>query len=337
MKSFEASGRTVEEAISAGLSENGLSIGDVSVEILEEGSKGLFGLFGSRNAKVRLTLNDNETHADTMDLFRDSLREKPAPRPREEAARPQPAPAPRAPQVERKPKPAREPQAPREPKPVKEQQAPREPQPKKEQPASEAKPPRAKRQRERKQGGEAPLPAVDIVREVRILTPVEQPDATSPAGIAQQFLVQLTGLMGLAITVSVSLDPEGHVFATLDGDPQGILIGRRGETLDALQYLTSLRVNKGQENYVRVTIDSEGYRQKREEALIRLANRMANRARKTGRRVSMDPMNPYERRIFHSALQSTPGIATHSEGEEPNRHVVITPVKEDGEEAGAES
>ena len=140
--------------------------------------------------------------------------------------------------------------------------------------------------------------------------------------------------MGLSITVSLAVDGEGNVFATLDGDPQGILIGRRGETLDALQYLTSLNINKGREEYIRVTIDSEGYRQKREEALVRLANRMANRARKTGRRVSMEPMNPYERRIFHSALQTTPGIATHSEGEEPNRHIVITPVKD--EAAGEE-
>jgi len=91
-------------------------------------------------------------------------------------------------------------------------------------------------------------------------------------------------------------------------------------------------VNRGREEYIRVTLDSEGYRKKREEALIRLANRMANRAKKTGRSVSMEPMNPYERRIFHSALQACPGISTHSEGEEPNRHVIITPSKKDGSE-----
>ena len=104
----------------------------------------------------------------------------------------------------------------------------------------------------------------------------------------------------------------------------GILIGRRGETLDALQYLTSLKVNRGQEGYTRVTLDTENYRAKREEALARLANRMANRAIKTGRKVSLEPMNPYERRILHSALQSNDQVDTHSEGEEPNRHVVIT-------------
>ena len=108
-----------------------------------------------------------------------------------------------------------------------------------------------------------------------------------------------------------------------------ILIGRRGETLDALQYLTSLWVNKDRDQYTRVTLDSEHYRAKREEALIRLENRMANRVQKTGRRVSMEAMNPYERRIMHSALQSNEAVYTHSEGEGLNRHVVISPRKAD--------
>ena len=312
MKSFEASGRTVEEAISAGLQENGLSIGDVNVEILEEGSKGLFGLFGSRDARVRLTLIEDESHADAMDVFKDSLATVKPQRQPEKAARP--------PQEERKPKPAK-PAAERTEKP-----APRSGE---KTPAPQKQQPRARKQRERKQSPrEEQAAPSNAARDTLALTPLEHPEPDSPAGIAQQFLCELTALMGLEIKVSMALDADGHVFATLEGDPQGILIGRRGETLDALQYLTSLKINKGREDYVRITIDSEGYRQKREEVLIRLANRMANRARKTGRRVSMDPMNPYERRIFHSALQSAPGIATHSEGEEPNRHIVITPVKD---------
>lgn len=312
MKSFEASGRTVEEAISAGLQENGLSIGDVNVEILEEGSKGLFGLFGSRDARVRLTLIEDESHADAMDVFKDSLATVKPRRQPEKAARP--------PQEERKPKPAK-PAAERTEKP-----APRSGE---KTPAPQKQQPRARKQRERKQSPrEEQAAPSNAARDTLALTPLEHPEPDSPAGIAQQFLCELTALMGLEIKVSMALDADGHVFATLEGDPQGILIGRRGETLDALQYLTSLKINKGREDYVRITIDSEGYRQKREEVLIRLANRMANRARKTGRRVSMDPMNPYERRIFHSALQSAPGIATHSEGEEPNRHIVITPVKD---------
>ena len=98
----------------------------------------------------------------------------------------------------------------------------------------------------------------------------------------------------------------------------------RGDTLDALQYLVSLQVNKNREGYMRVSLDTENYRAKREEALNRLAQRMAARARKTGRKVTLEPMNPYERRVLHSALQNNPYVTTHSEGEEPYRRVVIT-------------
>ena len=318
MKSFEASGRTVEDAISAGLSEHGLSIGDVSVEILEEGSKGHFGLFGSREARVRITLNEDEGQADTMDLFRDSLATGKAPKRKQE---------PREDAPPRQERPAREPQQKAAPRPKKEAR-----------PAAEAQPerapkaPRPRKPREKKPQQAPAAEPITYVREERQLSPVTEAAPGSPAYEAQAFMKELTTLMGLEIDIAVALDKDGHVFLTLDGDPQGILIGRRGETLDALQYLTSLKVNRGQEQYIRVTIDSEGYRQKREEALVRLANRMANRARKTGRRVAMEPMNPYERRIFHSALQAAPGIATHSEGEEPNRHIVITPVKNAGQE-----
>ena len=157
-----------------------------------------------------------------------------------------------------------------------------------------------------------------------MIVPAEQADRATAAGKAQEFLQELTKLMGVNVSVAVATDDEGNVKVNMEGDTLGILIGRRGETLDALQYLTSLQVNKGQNDYTRVTLDTENYRAKREEALIRLANRMANRAQKTGRKVAMEPMNPYERRILHSALQNNPNVSTHSEGEEPNRHVVIT-------------
>jgi len=115
----------------------------------------------------------------------------------------------------------------------------------------------------------------------------------------------------------------------INAEIMGLLIGRRGETLDAMQYLVSLVANKNrkEEGYLRVTLDTEGYRSRREETLKRLARKNATRVRQTGRPVSMEPMNPYERRILHSALQGFSGVTTHSEGEEPNRHVVITPAK----------
>ena len=156
------------------------------------------------------------------------------------------------------------------------------------------------------------------------MIPPDALDPESPAGIAKEFLAELTKLMGVDVAIDMGTDAEGNVYGYMQGDTLGILIGRRGETLDALQYLTSLKVNRGQDSYIRVTLDTENYRAKREDTLIRLANRMANRALRTGRKVSLEPMNPYERRIIHYALQQNDGVDTHSEGEEPNRHVVIT-------------
>ena len=118
-------------------------------------------------------------------------------------------------------------------------------------------------------------------------------------------------------------EEEDAVRINITGDSTGVLIGRRGETLDALQYLTSLVVNKQKEEYVRVVVDTENYRAKREETLVKLANRIAAKVAKTGKRVVLEPMNPYERRILHSTLQNNPKVETVSEGEEPYRKVVI--------------
>ena len=311
MKDYEVSARTIEEAISQGLEHLGVSISEVTVDVLEEGSKGLFGLFGSRPAKVRLTLKEDEPSQEDVarSLLADALKEeapKPAKQPKAEkpAEKQQEKPQAEEEKPEKAEKPAPKPRKPREPKEAKE---PKEPK------ASKA----AKAPKAPKEPKEPKEPPKEIV-------PAEQADRATAAGRAQEFLQELTRLMGVNVSVAVATDEEGNVRVNMDGDTLGILIGRRGETLDALQYLTSLQVNKGQSNYTRVTLDTEGYRAKREEALVRLANRMANRAQKTGRKVSMEPMNPYERRILHSALQDHPAVTTHSEGEEPNRHVVIT-------------
>lgn len=316
MKSQEVSAKTIEEAISLGLEQLGASISDVTVDILEEGSKGLFGLFGSRPAKVRLTLKEEEPEDSlARDIFAGTLEEKPAPKPVPKAA-PQPKP-------EKPAQPAVKPQAPKGPKPVLTEDAPKAEQPEPKQQEKAEKPaPKPRKPREPKAPRE-PKEAREV-KEPKEIVPAEQADRATAAGRAQEFLQQLTELMGVHVSVAVATDEEGNVRVNMDGDTLGILIGRRGETLDALQYLTSLLVNKGQNNYTRVTLDTEGYRAKREEALVRLANRMANRCQKTGRKVSLEPMNPYERRILHSALQDHPAVTTHSEGEEPNRHVVIT-------------
>ena len=129
--------------------------------------------------------------------------------------------------------------------------------------------------------------------------------------------------MGVSAKAESSEGEDGSIKMDISGDSTGVLIGRRGETLDALQYLTSLVVNKKKDEYVRVVVDTENYRQKREETLVKLANRIAAKVSKTGKRVVLEPMNPYERRVLHSTLQGHPKVETISEGEEPYRKVVI--------------
>lgn len=318
MSAYESTGKTVEEAVSEGLKKLGLSIGEVQVDILEEGSKGLFGLFGSKTARVRLTVKEEER---SETVFADSLSsydaERRAPKKAEKPAEPAkavpqaPREVPQAPKAERTPKPDK-PQKPARLKMDSVEQAPKaERGPKPERIEKPARAPKAEKPALSRMPSEPAVPA-------------EQRDPQSDEGKVQAFLQELTRLMGLEISVHVHTDEEGNIRVSMQGDTLGILIGRRGETLDALQYLTSLHINRGRQEYTRVTLDSEGYRAKREDALVRLANRMANRAQRTGRKVSLEPMNPYERRILHSALQGHEGISTHSEGEEPNRHVVIT-------------
>lgn len=153
--------------------------------------------------------------------------------------------------------------------------------------------------------------------------PAEPQTWSEAARMAVEFLSNTTRMMGVEVSIEVC-EGEDTLHVRMNGDTLGVLIGRRGETLDALQYLTSLYVNKGREGYLRVSLDSENYRAKREEALRKLAVRMAQRARKSGHRVVLEPMNPYERRILHSALQGNPYVQTHSEGEDPYRRVIIT-------------
>ena len=318
MSAYESTGKTVEEAVSEGLKKLGLSIGEVQVDILEEGSKGLFGLFGSKTARVRLTVKEEER---SETVFADSLSsydaERRAPKKAEKPAEPAkavpqaPREVPQAPKAERAPKPDK-PQRPARLNADSAEQAPKaERGPKPERIEKPARAPKAEKPLLSRMPSEPAVPA-------------EQRDPQSDEGKVQAFLQELTRLMGLEISVHVHTDEEGNIRVSMQGDTLGILIGRRGETLDALQYLTSLHIKRGRQEYTRVTLDSEGYRAKREDALVRLANRMANRAQRTGRKVSLEPMNPYERRILHSALQGHEGISTHSEGEEPNRHVVIT-------------
>lgn len=146
-----------------------------------------------------------------------------------------------------------------------------------------------------------------------------------PVGSAEKFLKDTFAAMGMEVQIDASYDEgEKELSVNMTGDDMGILIGKRGQTLDSLQYLVSLVVNKESEGYVRVKLDTENYRERRKETLETLAKNIAYKVKRTKRSVSLEPMNPYERRIIHSALQSDRYVVTRSEGEEPFRHVVIS-------------
>ena len=143
----------------------------------------------------------------------------------------------------------------------------------------------------------------------------------------EEFLTNVLKAMDMEVEIKTSIDEEGALCIEMNGDNMGILIGKRGQTLDSLQYLTNRVANKAQEGYVRVKLDTEDYRRRRKETLENLAKNIAHKVKRTRRSVSLEPMNPYERRIIHSALQGDRSVTTHSEGEEPYRRVVVTLVR----------
>jgi len=156
--------------------------------------------------------------------------------------------------------------------------------------------------------------------------------AQEPSNDAEKFLLGLFERMNMAVTIKSEMQ-DGILKLNLSGRGMGVLIGRRGETLDALQYLTSLVVNNGKSEYTKIMLDTENYRKKREDTLRRLAKRLAEKVQNSGKRVVLEPMNPYERRILHSTLQNYENVYTYSEGEDPFRSVVVA-LK--GDEPGAE-
>ena len=321
MRSIEASGKTVKDAIRNGLAELGCDSDDVDIQVIEMGSPGLFGMFG-KPAKVRLTVKAGDPALE-IEMPVLSLDAAGGRKPRQEK-RKQEKPAPK---VEKPVEKAAE--------KIVEKAAPAV----EEAASEEEEAPKKSRNRRRRRGGgrnaespegvenaaaegqDAPAPTPIIEHEPFVPTPLEA--QSDEAKKASAFLSGLTERMGVPVAIELQ-ETEEQLRMQMTGEGMSLLIGRRGETLDALQYLTSLNINRGREEYLRVSIDTENYRAKREEALRKLAIRMAGRAKKSGRRVALEPMNPYERRILHSALQDDPDVTTHSEGEEPYRRVIIT-------------
>lgn len=191
----------------------------------------------------------------------------------------------------------------------------------------EKKPRREKKERKEKREKEAAE-----VKEVKETKPVQESkklakvqDETIAA--CEKFLTDVLHAMDMEVKISSRIDEEGALEIVMDGKNMGILIGKRGQTLDSLQYLTNRVANKTQDGYVRVKLDTEDYRRRRKETLENLAKNIAYKVKRTKIPVALEPMNPYERRIIHSALQADRYVTTHSEGEEPYRRVVVTLIR----------
>lgn len=159
----------------------------------------------------------------------------------------------------------------------------------------------------------------------RKVTPRTEEQVAAIEKLAEDFLKDVFSAMAMEVSLRMEYDQEeGALSCIFDGEDMGILIGKRGQTLDSLQYLTSLVVNKNEGEYVRVKLDTEDYRNRRRETLVNLSRNIAHKVKKTRKAIALEAMNPYERRIIHSALQNDEEIETYSEGEEPYRHVVVT-------------
>ena len=307
-KTLVTSGKTIDLAIEAALAQLGLDRDSVSVQVLQQAKTGFLG-FGAQPAKVQVTYEapDEVPEAPKVALSSASRKPKaaaPAPKLAEPApGKPEPAKPVEAPKAEVKAeekKPEARPERPQQPR------APRAPQPPKE-------------PREPREPREPKAPAV----------PKEYAPA-EPGSVEEKIEVFLKGLLEHMDSKAVPhcWKESGNAYQVdLVGDDLGYLIGRRGDTLDAIQHLCNYAVNREVEGHIRVSVDAESYRQKREESLRRYARKKAQQVLKARRRTTLEPMNAYERHVIHAALQDMENITTHSTGVEPNRCVVIEYVR----------
>ena len=303
MKYLDMTGKTEEEAISRALAQLGLDRDEVSVEILERAKSGFFGI-GASPAKVRVTYGLEEPEIEVAPKAASVAPEK-----KPEAPKPQAKPA-----VE---KPAEKP-AEKKPQAV---PAAAEETVRTEKPARKKKKPAEKPQRrDQEAAGE---------EEINIPLP-EPEDLGEPCGAddekAAQIRTFLEGLlqhMDSAAQVTIYQPEKGRYKVILEGEKLGALIGRRGETLDAIQQLTNYSVNRGSDKRVRIHVDAENYRLKREQSLQHLARKVAAKVIKYKRNVTLEPMNAYERHVIHTALQDVENVTTYSMGTEPNRRVIV--------------
>ena len=278
MRYVETSGKTVDDAITAALLELGLPSEQVDIEILQESSKGVLGIFGAKEARIRATAKAVPVEEE---LFSEKVEE-----------------------------PVKE-----EVKPVQQEKTQQET-PYVMDTLVEDRLAAARAKAEAQAQAEAAKEPVEYSEDAKIAQEA-----------AIEFLIPVLKKMGVEAEIVGEMEEADVLKLDIQGKGLGVIIGKRGNTLDSLQYLTALIANKKTQEHIKIKLDAENYREKRKQTLEKLAINLAKKVRKTNRRVALEPMNPYERRIIHSVLQSFDGVETHSEGEEPFRKVVISPVR----------
>ena len=293
MESIEVSAKTIEDAVLEAAIQLGTTRDKVAYEVITQPTSGFLGI-GGRKAVIRAhQKSDEEIEAKEK---ADKEMEKLLNRVNEKKEAPKPS------------------------EPVKKTEAPKK----------QEKPVEAKKQAAPKSEEPKAALASAVKEEKKDADPASAPKPDKPAvpvdtAPVEKFLKDVFGAMGMEVTVNITQNPQDREMnITLDGADMGVLIGKRGQTLDSLQYLSSLVVNKNTEDYIRVKVDTENYRERRKATLENLAKNIAQKVKRTRKPVSLEPMSPYERRVIHSALQNDKYVCTHSEGEEPYRRVVVT-------------
>ena len=340
---MEFSAKTVDEAITKALLELSISSDRLDYEVIEKGSSGFLGMF-AKPAVIRVV---KPTESEDEYLLEMPKKKEEAPKVEKKEApkvhslkEKEAAKAPKNPvkdNKENKEAPAKEKQPQKAPKTQKSQEKEAVKAPKNAEKDAN-KGPKPQKEKKPQNNNTKEAPKADKVKEapkavvkdepkepVVLVKPTDEATLELLARV-EKFLGEMFGAMKMAVTIETGYDAEEKtIIVNLSGDDMGVLIGKRGQTLDSIQYLSSLVVNKGEDEYIRVKVDTENYRERRKETLENLARNISFKVKRTKRPVSLEPMNPYERRVIHAALQNDKYVVTRSEGVEPYRHIVISP------------
>ena len=292
--SIRVSAKTLDDAITEALIQLGVTSDKLEYEVIEKGSAGFLGI-GMKQAVIEAwRKEEKEPEPDIREIIKEEMSFS----------------------LDKENEKKEQIQPKKEKKERREKKEKFSSQEKKEKPAKEKT---VKENTVKEQAAEAPESEAPV-KEKQELAKVEEQTIKA----VEEFVKDTLKAMNMEVEITSSIDEDGALCVDMKGEHMGILIGKRGQTLDALQYLANRVANKHQDGYVRVKLDTENYRARREETLKHLAKNIAHKVKRNRRPVALEPMNPYERRIIHSALQSDPYVTTHSEGEEPYRKVVVT-------------